>query len=273
MLKRLYYAATTLLQENQKIDRRTLINHCKQNAIHALLSKGFKQESIQTLWQHFENNYFLNHSPETIVWHSAVLLSNPSHLPLIEIQTSAQIGNELFIYCKQVEYLFATTVTILDRLQFNIVNASFSQTSTQHQIASYFIVDHLGQTIKEDSKIELIKTELQQALTTPDYYPKCSRRRMTQQLQQFTISTKVTFAEDKKRHCHILKLITRDRPGLQAKIAMVFMRYNIDLKMANILTLGERAEDVYYITDTINKPIYDEMLQQKICDDIKTALQ
>jgi len=272
LLKRLYYAATTLLQQNRYVDRATLIHHSKQSALQLLMPNGLSPQNIQALWEPFEKNYFLNHSAETIVWHTTVLLTQRKHFPLIEIQTSAQMGNEIFIYCNHVEHLFATTVTILDRLQLNVINASFSQTSTDHQIASYFIVDHLGQTIKDESKIDFIKNELHLALTTPHYTPKCSRRRITKQLQQFTIPTEVTLTEDKKRQCHILNLIARDRPGLLAKIAMVFMRHNIELKMANILTLGERADDVYYITDHQNKPIHDQTLKQQICDDIKAAL-
>jgi [protein-PII] uridylyltransferase len=47
----------------------------------------------------------------------------------------------------------------------------------------------------------------------------------------------------------VLEIIAGDRPGLLSEIGRVFLAAQIDVNTAKIMTIGERAEDVFYITD------------------------
>ena len=40
-----------------------------------------------------------------------------------------------------------------------------------------------------------------------------------------------------------------DRPGLLCDVGKVLMQQHIELRKAKIMTVGERAEDVFYVTD------------------------
>jgi [protein-PII] uridylyltransferase len=62
--------------------------------------------------------------------------------------------------------------------------------------------------------------------------------------------------------------MTPDRPGLLARIGKIFFDYNIHLQNAKIATLGERVEDVFFITDQHQKPIEDP----KLCSAIQAAI-
>ena len=59
-----------------------------------------------------------------------------------------------------------------------------------------------------------------------------------------------------------------DRPGLLARIGRIFFDYGIELQAAKIATLGERVEDVFFITDTSQRPLEDEAL----CSEIQAAI-
>ena len=50
-------------------------------------------------------------------------------------------------------------------------------------------------------------------------------------------------------------MISLDRPGLLAQIGALFAKQNINIKTARIATLGERAEDVFFVTDTNGNPL------------------
>ncbi len=55
-----------------------------------------------------------------------------------------------------------------------------------------------------------------------------------------------------------MELVTADRPGLLSKVGQVFIEQDIDIAAAKIMTIGERAEDVFYISDTGGKPLDDD---------------
>ena len=67
-------------------------------------------------------------------------------------------------------------------------------------------------------------------------------------------------------------MVTPDRPGLLAHLARIFTRFDLQLLNAKISTLGERVEDVFYLTDSDYQPITDpdliELLQATICKEL-----
>ena len=65
---------------------------------------------------------------------------------------------------------------------------------------------------------------------------------------------------------------TLDRPGLLAHIGRIFMRFEILVQNARIATLGERAEDVFFITDLDGEPVSDPTLCQELQQTLKQEL-
>ena len=59
-----------------------------------------------------------------------------------------------------------------------------------------------------------------------------------------------------------LHITTKDIPGLLSKIGHALKRCNIRLHDAKIHTVGEKAEDVFIISDTHNKAIKDHGLKE-----------
>jgi [protein-PII] uridylyltransferase len=58
----------------------------------------------------------------------------------------------------------------------------------------------------------------------------------------------------------VFDLVTADRPGLLSKVGQVFIRQGVDITSAKIMTIGERAEDVFYISDLEGRPLNDDAL-------------
>jgi [protein-PII] uridylyltransferase len=55
----------------------------------------------------------------------------------------------------------------------------------------------------------------------------------------------------------IVELVAGDRPGLLFQIAKVFDQEHVALQNAKILTIGERAEDVFFVTNAARQPLDD----------------
>ena len=59
----------------------------------------------------------------------------------------------------------------------------------------------------------------------------------------------------------MLELVAADRPGLLSLVGQVFIEQGIDITSAKIMTIGERAEDVFYISDESGESLDDPALE------------
>ena len=86
------------------------------------------------------------------------------------------------------------------------------------------------------------------------------------------MKTQVSLSRDKYFPVTVVEISSADRPGLLAVIASVFVELGINLVSARITTLGEKIEDVFYITDLEGNCIEDtplgERLKSRICEEL-----
>ncbi|MGV2480708.1 UNVERIFIED_CONTAM: hypothetical protein IGO34_28370, partial [Salmonella enterica subsp. enterica serovar Weltevreden] len=80
--------------------------------------------------------------------------------------------------------------------------------------------------------------------------------------------THIHCRQDAARKRTIMELVTADQAGLLSMVGRVFQKRGILLDAAKIGTIGERAEDVFYITDRMHRPIKDD----KVLDDLREVL-
>ena len=82
--------------------------------------------------------------------------------------------------------------------------------------------------------------------------------------------TRVLIEQDPANERTVLELIAPDRPGLLARVGRIFMEQEIALSAAKIATLGERVEDVFFITDRNAAPLTDRdrqtRLRERLCE-------
>jgi [protein-PII] uridylyltransferase len=81
----------------------------------------------------------------------------------------------------------------------------------------------------------------------------------------------VDFNRESTRGLTVMELVAADRPGLLSIVGKVFIDLGIDIDAAKIMTIGERAEDVFYISDEAGAPLGDEAksrLREQLIDAI-----
>lgn len=96
---------------------------------------------------------------------------------------------------------------------------------------------------------------------------------MPRQLKHFDFPPQVTILNDAQRPVTILEITAPDRPGLLARIGRIFLEFDLSLQNAKIATLGERVEDVFFITDADNQPLSDPQLCSRLQEAIVQQLQ
>jgi [protein-PII] uridylyltransferase len=71
----------------------------------------------------------------------------------------------------------------------------------------------------------------------------------------FNTQTQITISNDEHNRRTVVELVAGDRPGLLCDVGKVLWEERADLHGAKISTLGERAEDVFYVTDLAQQPL------------------
>ena len=138
------------------------------------------------------------------------------------------------------------------------------------------MLDSDGGSIGDNpERIRQIKHELLEALSDPDAFPTIIQRLVPRQLKHFAFAPEVTIFNDPNGQHTILELSAPDRPGLLARMGRILLDFDISVQNAKIVTLGERVDDVFVLTDADNQALSDpalcERLQQNIIDTLSST--
>jgi [protein-PII] uridylyltransferase len=87
----------------------------------------------------------------------------------------------------------------------------------------------------------------------------------------FKTNTSVTFSNNTADGTTVMELVAADRPGLLSKVGQTFLTLQIDIAAAKIVTIGERAEDVFYVRNR-DGSVLDAAAQEQLRNELITKL-
>ncbi len=87
------------------------------------------------------------------------------------------------------------------------------------------------------------------------------QRRIPRQLRHFDVKNTVDITLNPALQQNMVEISTLDQPGLLAKVGGLFMMQGLDIHSAKIVTLGERAEDIFFVTKKDGTPMNAEEAQ------------
>ena len=85
------------------------------------------------------------------------------------------------------------------------------------------------------------------ALSSTGALPEPGRGRVSRRVRSFPVTPRATLNPDDRAQRWLLTVSASDRSGLLYGIARVLARYQINLHLAKISTLGERVEDTFLV--------------------------
>lgn len=265
LLRQLYSETRRALRRGLEnpLEREEQISTRQATALSLLTEDGVAPQAVEQLWSQLGDDYFVRHSAGDIVWHTEAILQHGDSLePLVLVRETTQReydgGTQIFVYGVQRHDFFAVTVTTLDQLNLSTLDARIMTSKGHFSIETYIVLDAEGDRIGDDpERIQEIRTGLTTALRNPENFPAIIQRRVPRQLKHFSFTPQITIHNDAQRPYTIVEVIAPDRPGLLARIAGIFVEFNLSLVKAKIITLGERIEDVFFITDADGLPLSD----------------
>ena len=158
-------------------------------------------------------------------------------------------------------HTFARTTAVLDELGFNIIDARISMTRDGASVETFRVTEATGEAIVDPERADAIAAGISRVLTARDGARPDVTRRAPRQVRMFSTQTRIGFSEDTHNRRTTMELTAGDRPGLLSQIGYVFMMHDVVIETAKITTVGERAEDVFYVTDANGNP-----LSSQLCD-------
>ncbi len=225
---------------------------------------------ISQVWAQWTEAYFLRYTPEEIAWQTALLADRHPRddAPLVAIrQLTDRGGTAVFTYAPRLLRSFARTTAVLDQMGLNVVDARLITSANGFSLETYVVLEDNGAVIADAARIREIEQGLWRNLRQPEDSPATVTRRAPRQVRMFSTPTQVNFSIDNRNGRTILELIAADRPGLLSEVGKVFRTERVAINGAKIMTVGERAEDVFYITDAEGG-----LLQEEACQRVQDSL-
>lgn len=276
LMRQLYTHARDVIRSGlgRPVDYQMLIEDTKFAASEMLVDE-FALDQVEKVWQELGDEYFLKESADEIAWHTRAILQhgdNPAPLVLMRAQRKyAQDAVQIFIYTQDQPNLFATTVAVLDRMNLNVQDARIITAEKAFSLDTYVVLDHFGTLVTDAEREQTVIQALVKALSQSDQYPGVMQRRIPRQLRHFDIENKVEITLNEVLKQNMVEIATLDHPGLLAKVGALFMLRGLDIHSAKIATLGERAEDIFYVTKKDGQPMT-QTEAQHFAAQLKSAL-
>jgi [protein-PII] uridylyltransferase len=256
------------------IDQEQLVSETQDAARRLLLEKGISESEVDSAWKRFSAAYFLQHSPEEVAWHTRLLAERDpgSDEPVVALDPRSVRGTTaVLIFAPGRRDGFGRTTAVLDQLGLNIVDARITPTGDGFSLDLYHVLEDDGAPITDTDRQTEIEHAIWRSLQRPNDAPFAVSRRVPRQARMFNTATQITLSVDERNRRSVLELTTGDRPGLLCDVGKVLMDEQIVLHAAKIMTVGERAEDVFYVTDVDNMPL-NAAAAQRLRDRLMQAL-
>ncbi|MFT5501200.1 MAG: [protein-PII] uridylyltransferase, partial [Woeseiaceae bacterium] len=244
------------------IDRKLLIGETQIAARELLAASDVNATTIDHVWQLFNEDYFLRYQSEEIAWHTQVLAQDTRSESLLDIrkQTNGD-GVEAMLYTPRTKRSFAHATALLDEMGMTIVDVRIVPLKNGNSLDTYIFMELDRRTQVDQARLAKIRRRFSEVLfKNTDGAP--VTRPATRQVRMFETTTLINFGLGRNRRRTIMELVARDRPGLLNIVGRVFLELDIDIETAKILTIGERAEDVFYIVGQDGKPLNSKAREQ-----------
>ncbi len=272
LLRQLYTETKRALRRGLEnpVDREEQIRQTQTAALDQLVRNGIDQDDAEQLWSQLGDDYFLRHTAGDVAWHTEAILQHPDDgTPLVLIKETTQrefeSGSQIFIYAADQHDFFAVTVAAMDQLNLSIQDARIITSTSQFTLDTYIVLDADGDSIGNNpERIAEIREGLIDALKNPDDYPTIIQRRVPAPAQALRLRPAGDHLHRRAAPGLGARSHRPDRPGLLARIGGIFLDFDLSVQNAKIATLGERVEDVFYITDARNQPLADPDLCKRL---------
>ena len=264
------YRSTRRLLGGGSVSPTAVLEGRKEEARRILRLYGLADDVRDALWKELDVVYFLRHSAQDIAWHTRCLFNRvTAQTPVVKARL-ARIGEgaEVLIYVPDQKDLFARVCGYFDSRNLSILDARIHTTRHGYALDTFLVTDN-GRAPHYRELLAQVEHELAEWIATRHELPKPVKGRMSRQSRHFPVTPSVNLLPDERGPHYLLSVVATDRLGLLYSIARVLTRHGLNVHTAKVLTLGERAEDVFLVSGS---ELREERCQLEIEKDLLEAV-
>ena len=296
LLGQLFAATRQFLQDTtpERVSRRAVQTEdidLRERIEEHLITEGFPRSAVQSLLTHLGSDYLQQRELREIIRHTRRILSSvPSESTtrakeregngvgtgtatdpmVVDVAEHPDRGaTELLIYAREQPYLFARLVAALERLGLSVVDARIHTTPDGCVLDTFLLLEQDGQHVDPGYRSYEIRERIRERLSAPRLDP--PRRQRATKLRHFEVPTTVTVIADPRNDRSELRVIARDRAGLLSEVAERLAAHDVPILSAKINTLGERTDDLFFVTAPNGGPL-SEAMSTELEADLEAAL-
>lgn len=277
LLAQLYKETSRLFARgiDTEIDAEQHIAQRKTGALELLNLGTTNQNLLTTFWDKMENNYFLGYEPNSLAWHGRIIAEkSAAEIPVVATRFNPEIGGtEFLFYTSGKTDVLVRLTCAFDKLNLSIVDARIHTSFHGFMLTTFVVLDANAKAIKNKKLLADIEHKILDELLARTPVPRLQLGHVSRQLKHFPIETRIAFSTSDSRNATIMEVIAQDRPGLLYQVASVLYHCKVKLVAAKISTFGERAEDIFLITDQSDQAITDQNQLDQLSTTLNSRLQ
>ncbi len=162
---------------------------------------------------------------------------------------------ELTVFAPDHPKLLAVIAGACASAGAHIVDAQISTTTDGRALDTISLTRAFDQDEDEMRRADRIAAAIEKSLSGEIRLPEVVARRIPKRPRAFTVEPEVTLNNSWSNRHTVIEVTGLDRPGLLYGLTQTLSRLNLNIASAHIATFGERAVDVFYVTDLMGAKI------------------
>ena len=193
----------------------------------------------------------------TIIRRMLSVTENPPLNLIIETNVIPRII-EIFVHTEYNSNLFTIISTLIEQTNLTVMDARVFTSQDNYTLDTFLVLEADGSQLTNTLRIEELKEKLTHYITQPETATPGITTHIPRAAKHFKFPTQVSFDNNDQQNQTMMKVVAYDRPGILSEIGSAMHACGVTLHKAKIATFGEKAEDIFFITNNEGNSISDE---------------